>query len=367
MKILKSCGRFMWMFAALVPTYLQAEIQYNTYMPGTHQTTINTAKLGEVLASQTDGELAISVLSGGSVASGKATLSFISDRLVDAGLVTDVYVPGDLPHTVIASSMALLGENAWVMSGAMTEYSLLGCKGCKQDLDKLGVMNFGHHSTSPYKLLCNTDVSTVADLKGKKIKAAAPWTRLVASWGAVPLNIPFNDVYEGLQRGQMNCAFSPESAMEDYGLYDVLSHVVDFPGGTFHGFHSFVLNRDVWESFTEEQQAILLKEIPHFIASNTAAYFESSRVSREKAIESGIKYLPATEELKETIAKARQEEKENSLAIARKRGVKNPEDNVKVFLEAVDKWTALIGDQNPTPEEFSDMLVREVYSKVKFN
>lgn len=204
MKILKSCSRFIiWMFAALVPAYLQAEIQYNTYMPGTHQTTINTVKLGELLASQTDGELGISVLSGGSVASGKATLSFISDRLVDAGLVTDVYVPGDLPHTVIASSMALLGENAWVMSGAMTEYALLRCEGCRQDLDKLGVLNFGHHSTSPFKLLCNTEVNSMADLKGKKIKAAAPWTRLVTSWGAVPLNIPFNDVYEGLQRGQM--------------------------------------------------------------------------------------------------------------------------------------------------------------------
>jgi len=342
------------------------ELKYNTYQPGTHQVTKNTAALGEALSEATGGDLGIDVLSGGAVASGKATLSFISDGLIDAGLVTDVYVPGDLPHTVIASSLALEGESSWVMAAAMAEYAMLECPGCQSDLDKMGVINLGFQSTSTYKLLCNGPISTVGDLQGKKIKAAGPWSRLVVSWGAAPVNIPFNDVYEGMQRGQIDCALAPESAMEDYGLYDVVSTVVDLPMGTYHGFHSFVVNRDVWDDLPEAQRALILDKMPGYITQNVQAYYDSSETSKKKALDNGTVYTKAGEDLKASIETAKVAAREVSLEDAVKQGVESPGENLDTFLTILDKWTDLLGTDAPDLASYEELLREHIYSKVSF-
>ncbi|WP_165937649.1 C4-dicarboxylate TRAP transporter substrate-binding protein [Antarcticimicrobium sediminis] len=345
---------------------LAKELKYNTYQPGTHQVTKNTASFGEALSEATGGDLSIDVLSGGAVASGKATLSFISDGLIDAGLVTDVYVPGDLPHTVIASSLALEGESSWVMAAAMAEYAMLKCPGCQEDLDEMGVINLGFQSTSTYKLLCNNEISGIEDLQGKKIKAAGPWSRLVVSWGAAPVNIPFNDVYEGMQRGQIDCALAPDSAMEDYGLYDVVKTVVDLPMGTYHGFHSFVLNRDVWDGLPEEQSALILDKMPGYITKNVQAYHDSSEVSKAKAIENGTVYTQAGADLKASIAAAKEEGRKISLENAHKQGIDTPEENLETFLAILSKWTGLLGTDAPDPARYEELLRENVYSKVSF-
>lgn len=342
------------------------DLQYNTYQPSTHGAVKSTEDLGRILKEKSGGSLGIIVQSGGSVASGKATLSVISDGLIDAGLVTDVYVPGDLPNTVIGSNLALEGTNAYVMSAAMTEYALLNCPGCKTDLDKLDVLNLGHHSTGSYKLICKPKVATLADLAGKKIKAAGPWTRLVASWKASAVNIPFNDVYEGLERGQLDCAVAPDSALADYGLYDVITTVVDYPMGTYHGYHSFVINRDVWEGLSDAERKLLVDEMPGFIAANAAVYEKANAEARAIAESKGIQYLEASEDIRQSVAAARTEALTVTLEDARKRGVDNAEESVKVFTALVAKWTQKLGTGPVDTAAFAAMLKSEIYDKVQF-
>ncbi|OYX75573.1 MAG: hypothetical protein B7Y95_02135 [Rhizobiales bacterium 32-66-11] len=342
------------------------DLQYNTYQPSTHGAVQVTERLGGVLKEKSKGSLGLVVQSGGSVASGKATLSVISDGLIDAGLVTDVYVPGDLPNTVIGSNLALEGTNAFVMSAAMTEYALLNCPGCKSDLEKRNVINLGHHSTGSYKLLCKPKIATLNDLSGKKIKAAGPWTRLVTSWKASSVNIPFNDVYEGLERGQLDCAVAPDSALTDYGLYDVVSTVVDYPIGTYHGYHSFVINRDVWKSLPEADRALLIAEMPMFIAKLAAVYEKANADARAAAEAKGIKYREAGEDLRLSIAAARTEGRATALSDARKRGIQNPEESVTVFTGLVKKWNDKLGDGPVDVDAFAAMLKSEIYDKTKF-
>jgi len=243
---------------------------------------------------------------------------------------------------------------------------MLECPGCTSDLEDLGVINLGFQSTSTYKLLCNAEVSTIGDLQGKKIKAAGPWSRLVVSWGAAPVNIPSNDVYEGMQRGQLDCALAPESAMEDYGLYDVVKTVVDLPMGTFHGFHSFVINRDVWDDLPDDQKALLLDKMPGYITQNVQAYYDSSETSKKKAIENGTVYTAAGADLKASIETAKKEGREINLEDARKQGVEAPEENLRTFLTILNKWTELLGTDAPDLARYEQLLRDNIYSKVSF-
>lgn len=352
---------------AVTPLAASAEeFQYATYFPGTHPVVANTEKLSADLSAMTEGAISLVIQSGGSIVSGKATLSAISDLLVDSGLVTDIYVPGDLPHAGIASGMALAGENPWVMAGAMLEYAELACNGCQSDLDKLNVINLGYHSTDVYKLLCKPEVRGFDDLAGLKIRASGPWTRLVASWGASPVNVPGNDMYEGMQRGQLDCVVVPESVMNDFALAELVTTVVDVPMGTYHGYHSFVVNKDRWEGLDDTTRAAFIELMPAFLARNVEIALQSSAESREAVLAQGATYVEADEAMKASLA-------ENKIALeavvienAAKRGIENPEAYLARFLEIVDKWSGLIGDEPQTVDGFAALLKEHVFDQATF-
>lgn len=342
------------------------ELSFNTYQPSTHGAVKATVDLGSALEKESSGTLKLAVHPGGAIASGKATLSVISDGLVDSGLVTDVYVPGDLPHTVVGSTLALDGESAWVMAGAMSEYALLNCKGCKSDLDRLRVINLGHHSTGPYKLLCSSEVRSLKDIAGKKIKAAGPWTRLVTAWKAVPVNIPFNDVYEAMQRGQIDCAVAPESALPDYSLFDIVKYVADTPMGTYHGYHSFVINKNSWQKLSDEERSLLIKHMPGFISELAATYARIDAEAKEKALKSGITYVKPEQDIIQSVEEAKKQAHQTVVADARKRGIKDAEALAERFVALVDKWKKLVGTGDVDQKQFTKLLEREIFSKVTF-
>lgn len=342
------------------------EFQYATYFPGTHPVVQNTEQLSSDLGEMTDGTVSLVIQSGGSIVSGKATLSAISDLLVDSGLVTDIYVPGELPHAGIASGMALAGENPWVMAGAMLEYAELACDGCQADLDKLGVVNLGYHSTDVYKLLCKPEVRGFDDLAGLKIRASGPWTRLVASWGASPVNVPGNDMYEGMQRGQLDCVVVPESVMNDFALAELVTTVVDIPMGTYHGYHSFVVNKDRWDGLDDTARAAFIELMPAFLARNVAIALQSSADSREAVLAQGATYIEADEAIKTSLAENKTELEAVVIENAAKRGVENPEAYLATFLDLVDKWSGLVGDEPQTVDSFAALLKEHVFDKATF-
>jgi TRAP-type C4-dicarboxylate transport system substrate-binding protein len=96
----------------------------------------------------------------------------------------------------------------------------------------------------PVVAWCNAPVTSVADLKGKKVRA---FNRTMADFlkgvGAVPVSMSFGDMVTGLQRGTVDCAItSPHSGLKA-GLGEVTTHLLKLALGW-----AFVA--DAWSSKT---------------------------------------------------------------------------------------------------------------------
>ncbi|MBF8999016.1 MULTISPECIES: TRAP transporter substrate-binding protein [Vibrio] len=113
----------------------------------------------------------------------------------------------------------------------------------------------------PQVIFCKTPVSSLADLKGKKIRASGRMTaNFLEALGAQSVNIAFGEVPGALQRGVLDCAVTGAGSGYSAGWWEVASHLVTLPVG---GWDPVVtaINMDKWNALSAKQQAFLQKEV----------------------------------------------------------------------------------------------------------
>jgi len=102
-------------------------------------------------------------------------------------------------------------------------------------------------------------VHTPADLKGIKLRVPESTVRIATfeALGASPVSMPFSEVFTSLQQGTIDGQENPLSVISTSSFYECQQYL----SITNHVYSpaSLIINLDLWNSLTEEQQAILAK------------------------------------------------------------------------------------------------------------
>lgn len=109
----------------------------------------------------------------------------------------------------------------------------------------------------PQVVFCNADITNLADLKGKKIRASGRMTgKLLEALGAEAVNVSFGEVPGALQRGVVDCAVTGAGSGYSAGWWEVSTHLLPIPLG---GWDPVVtaMNLDKWNSMTTAEQTLL--------------------------------------------------------------------------------------------------------------
>ncbi|MEW1963712.1 TRAP transporter substrate-binding protein DctP [Microbacterium sp. NPDC077644] len=76
-------------------------------------------------------------------------------------------------------------------------------------------------------IVCSTPIETISDLTGKQVRVSGSiHNAQVAALGGTPVSLPYAEVYEGLQRGIVDCAVGSASAIASREWVDVAPYVV---------------------------------------------------------------------------------------------------------------------------------------------
>ncbi|WP_159585729.1 TRAP transporter substrate-binding protein [Chelativorans xinjiangense] len=113
----------------------------------------------------------------------------------------------------------------------------------------------------PQVVFCKQPVSSLADLKGKKIRGSGRMTtKLLEALGAEGINVDFSEVPGALERGVIDCAVTGAGSGYSAGWWEVSSHLMTLPLG---GWDPVVtaINLDKWEALTGEQKELLSTQI----------------------------------------------------------------------------------------------------------
>lgn len=109
-------------------------------------------------------------------------------------------------------------------------------------------------------LWCKTEIKSMADLKGKKIRVySATLGDFVEGVGGTSVTVPFAEVIPALEKGVVDCGITGTSPAYSAKWSQVATHAYAMRVGWGMAFGA--MNMKKWKSMTAEQQTLLTKEL----------------------------------------------------------------------------------------------------------
>ncbi|MGO1501513.1 MAG: C4-dicarboxylate TRAP transporter substrate-binding protein [Marinobacter sp.] len=207
---------------------------------------------------ESGGDMKLDIHWGGALLKYNAIMDGVGAGTADLGSVLAAYQPQEL-RALSIGDFPTANSDPWVglraMYELMTENEQLQAALAEQDLVYLG--NF---TTTSVQFECTkgNEIRTVADLKGKRIRATGIYTKVLSDLGANLVNMTYADVYQALDSGLLDCSSSYFYAMRSFKTAEVVDTVTRVDWGQVLGF-AIVINRYLWDDLNDEQQQVFRK------------------------------------------------------------------------------------------------------------
>lgn len=329
-------------------------------------------RFSEVLARETDGALGARVFPM-SLLSMAETSAGLREGLADIGAVMSTYFTAEYPHTnmILDASMLLntMGEEArgvagLAYAGAMAEFILTECPECNAEFAAQNQVYTGAAGTPGYALNCTRKVSTMDDLNGARLRiGGANWARWSEAIGATPVTMSGNEMLEALSQGVLDCILLSVPDVQNFGMGDSVTHITTgAPGGVYVASLSN-MNRNTWQSLSEDERRAILRASAEASAVSTWAYQAGEAEVLDSVRASGVQvHMPDDAVLEQTAAFV-----EDDLATLRDtyqdQGVTRAGEMLDTFRPMLRKWVDLT--QNvASADELAALYWSELYSKV---
>lgn len=122
--------------------------------------------------------------------------------------------------------------------------------------EERGVHYFGGIPMGSQCFVGEIPVYSADDLDGKLVRASGTWlAKEISGWGAAAMTIAIGDVAISLERGTIDLVYTAWSACDSFRFYESSKYLTIF--GVSEAAGATVINLDVWNSLTEEQQEIM--------------------------------------------------------------------------------------------------------------
>jgi len=299
----------------------------------------------------------------GQVVNFRSSLGGVKDGLVDAIQLYPAFYLSELKTMNTFTDMGVFASESWAHTAAVAEMVLLNCPQCDAEFARYKVKPLALSGSAPFNLICKSPVNSVADLKAKSIRAVSANQGLAKALGANPMATSPAEVFEAMQRGQVECVLSPLDWMRQYGLADVAKFVVDTPLTHDSSRIPVAINSDVWKKLSAEQKQVITRNLAFLSAEATANNIADGSSARQLAESKGIKFGSGGAEYVALVAAYRKGELERVAKDATGRGVEKVDSLVATYREKLAKWQKIVADNGGDRAKYEEALWREIYSK----
>jgi TRAP-type C4-dicarboxylate transport system substrate-binding protein len=212
----------------------------------------------ETLPEASGGEIEVSMTTHGQMNLGVADVfRLLGDGVYDVAMTVADYAVADQPalEGLDVPLLALSAEEA----RAMVDAARPMVEDIYRDTFNSKVLAIAPYP--PQVVFCNAEVSELADLQGKKVRASGRMTaKFLEALGAEGVNVSFSEVPGALQKGVVDCAVTGAGSGYSAGWWEVSTHLMAIPLG---GWDPVVtaMNLDKWNSLDSETQDLITTQI----------------------------------------------------------------------------------------------------------
>jgi TRAP-type transport system periplasmic protein len=228
-----------------------------------------------------DADMAVAIPTG-KVKIGWTTLALWS------GLVPDVRV-GDVPSGL---TMAQFGA---AIGGADGIKAVLDQQFARKAAKILAITDLG-----PVVIVSNKPIQAPADLKGVRIRVFSEGTALLfRELGAAPLQIPFGDIYQSLQKGTIDAALIGFPGVKSQRMYEITKHLLIPASFCGTGLQGYVANLPWWTGIAEADRKLVSEAAAVAEASCQKAVIADREVLAKEYAEKGMAVTSLSPEMPE--------------------------------------------------------------------
>lgn len=366
MKVLTRLAAAATMIAAttMAAPAADKELTVAIGLPPIHMWSKFYAYLDENIEERTGGALGTEVFYG-SLLNLKQSLTGLRDGIADVAMLVPGYHPAELPYTNLIVDLAMLGEDAVVLSAAVSEY-MFTCPECLKESMNNGSVFLAMTANPAYMLQTVEPMATVESLHGKKIRSFSAFGRWVEYVGGIKMSLSANDIYDALSRGTLDANMHPATELEGLNLKDVVKYVTRLPLGTYNG-NQFNMNNDSWRALSAEQRRKVMDLHAEAAAySAVEAQTDNDNILDKRAAEAGIEVLEPSPEMVEMTRKFVDEDMANMDQMAKDNyNIQDAAARIERFKGLIEKWRGLLAGIDKTDvAAVTALYKREIWDKV---
>ena len=314
---------------------------------------------------QTKGQLKFSPSFEGQVVNFRTALGGVKDGLVDSIFLVPAFYLSELKGVNTFVDMAVFAGDPWAHTAAVAETMLLNCPQCDAELARYKTKALAVSGSGPFMLMCRNPIGSLADIKGKSIRAASAFQGMAKAIGANPVATVPSEVFEAMQRGQVECVTGGLDWMQQFGLADVAKFVLDTPVGHDHARVPLAINADVWKRLSADQKQAITRNLAFLTAEGISNNLSDTKASREFAEKKGIKFASAGPELAAVITSYRKGDIDRVTKDATSRGVERADVLMATFRDKLNKWEKIVAGLGGDRAKYEEALWGEIYSKLR--
>ena len=195
------------------------------------------------------GKIKFEYFYSGSLLPAKQTIAGLQTGVADIAFVATPYEPGKLPLCTV-TSLPMTGKRFY--NSAMAFRDLQQMPELKAELGKYNIRYLAFCNNSSYGLWSTNGIHSIAEVKGKKIRAIGGQAILMKALGAVPVSIISTEVYTALEKGTLDGSLANPIFGFDYKYNEVCR----FFYALMFGNVPFLMgiNKDSWEKIPSDIQ-----------------------------------------------------------------------------------------------------------------
>jgi TRAP-type C4-dicarboxylate transport system substrate-binding protein len=309
------------------------------------------------------------IVAGGQLADGRGIFNGVRDGLMQAGgPAIATYQPNLVPSLYAIYSTNILGHNDVIATtGAALETFYLNCPSCLEEFKKLNGVPLSGWTSSAYMLACREPIKTLADLKGKRVRATGGAAEFIKHLGGVPVGATLVEAVGLLQRGGLDCQYGIHDWLRTFGYADFAKHITDHPLGLTGPAIGFMLNRDFWNKLTPDQKKLYVQQAAWMSANQVVGNFIKSNEDGLAQImkDKGVQLVKVdAKEWDAAGAAFKKLERQTNIEQATKFGVKDAAKIIDYYENAVKRWRTLAKDVGRDEAKVLALYEKEIFSKL---
>ncbi|MDJ0359763.1 C4-dicarboxylate TRAP transporter substrate-binding protein [Rhodococcus sp. H29-C3] len=294
------------------------------------------------VAERTDGKITFDEYWGGSLLDGAEMAQGVRGGIADMGMFTPSYYPSEFPMTDWVTELASMVESEYplgILQGfaanaqfAMTD-PLINSQFEEQGMKQL----FNWSPISNYDLACKEPVRNLDEARGKRVRSAGGFIDgELEALGMVPVSLPTGEIYEGIQRGVIDCTVASAKIMIALSLWEVATYHIKTP---LSGYTQYVvINDDLWNSLPlDAQQAIWDSAYTWFDGYLRAEGVILNQRLQVEGPEHGVQFFDTDPDMSEAV-KAYQRRTVESLPSEAPDGLAEPQADIDRYTSLMAEW-----------------------------